>query len=202
VTPRVRAVLFDLDGVLVDSYDAWFAVVNDAAAGFGHPPVTRERFASLWGQGIAADVRNLYPGRTVREVEAAYASAMPRHATSLRVNPEGRLVLERLRDAGRVLALVTNTQTDLARAVVSGAGLLEVLDAVEGARPGVREKPAPDLLLAALAAVGATPSEAVMVGDSRYDEEAAAAAGVPFRGYDLRRGDSLLTSLADLFSPL
>jgi HAD superfamily hydrolase (TIGR01509 family) len=192
---RVRAVLFDLDGVLVDSYEAWFAVVNDACARFGRPPVGRDRFAGIWGQGIAADVRNLYPGRTPAEVEAAYAEAMPRRAGGVRSNPEARAALERLRDAGLARALVTNTQVALAREVVSGAGLLDVLDAVQGARPGVREKPAPDLLLAALAAVGAAAAEALMVGDSRYDEEAARAAGVPFLSYDLRHGGSLLAAL-------
>jgi HAD superfamily hydrolase (TIGR01509 family) len=199
---RPRAVLFDLDGVLVDSYEAWFRVVDEAARRFGAPPVSRERFDSVWGQGLDADVQNLYPGRSKAEVRAAYADAMPRHGASIRVNPEAAEGLARLRRAGLGLACVTNTQSDLAGPVLEGAGLAGAFDVVVGAREGLREKPAPDLLLAALSELRTPAADAVMFGDSRYDEEAAAAAGVLFRRYDLRSGESLLAALAPFSTPL
>ena len=193
---RVRAVLFDLDGVLVDSYQAWLSVVNDAAKTFGAPAVTEERFQGVWGQGISADVVSIYPGRTYREVEAAYEEAMARHGKEIRVNPEAAAALDELGADGYLRACVTNTQAGIARAILAAAGLLPRLDEVQGMAEGIREKPAPDLLLAALAVLCADSDEALMVGDSRYDEEAAAAAGVPFVRYDLRTGASLRAALA------
>ncbi len=192
---EVQAVLFDLDGVLVDSYEAWFAVVNDAARLFGSPAVDRERFRSVWGQGISADVKHLYPGRTHREVEAAYEESMGRHGAAIRVNPEAIASLDGLRVRGIARACVTNTQIGLAHAVLRGARFLDRFESVQGMSEGRREKPAPDLLLAALDAVSAPPSRALMVGDSRYDEEAAAAARVPFLAYDLKTGASLSAAL-------
>lgn len=191
----VRAVLFDLDGVLVDSYQAWFAMVNDAARQFGSPEVTLERFQGVWGQGIGADVKNLYPGRTHRDVEEAYERAMAKQAGTIMVNPEAAATLDDLLALGLPRACVTNTQIGLARAVLTASGLLARFEAVEGMAPGRREKPAPDLLLAALEALEVAPADALMVGDSRYDEGAAEAARVPFLHYDLREGGSLRAAL-------
>lgn len=195
MTGPVRAVRFDLDGVLIDSYEAWFVVVNAAAAFLGRPEVSRDRFGSVWGQGISADLRSLYPGCTREEVESTYVRAMTQQASTIRVNPEAHTCLADLGRRGIRRALVTNTQLGLARAILAASGLAAVFDDVEGARPGVREKPEPDLLLAALAALGVPATEALMVGDSRYDEEAAAAAGVPFLHYEMKSGASLGAAL-------
>lgn len=187
----VRAVLFDLDGVLIDSYEAWFHVVNDAARELDRPAVSRATFASIFGQGIAADLKTMYPGRERAEVEAAYVRAMARQAGTIRVNAEAVALLTELSSRGVRRACVTNTQVGLARTILQAAGLLARFDAVEGVRLGVREKPAPDLLLAALEATQAHADEALMVGDSRYDEEGAAAANVPFLRYEMVSGASL-----------
>jgi phosphoglycolate phosphatase len=193
---RVRAVLFDLDGVLFDSYRAWFHVVNDAAKALGAPPIDAEKFRRVWGQGVSADVVHFYPGRTAAEVEREYAAGMKRRAREMDVNPEAGPALDLLAREGIRRAGVTNTQDDVARALVRGAGLEGRFDAFEAAREGVREKPAPDLLLAAMADLGVGPRETLMVGDTRYDEEAAASAGTAFLHYDLREGGSLVAALA------
>ena len=193
--PSPRAFLFDLDGVLVDSFDAWFVVVNDAAKRFGAPAIGPDAFRSIWGQGVSADVQHLYPGRTHAEVEAVYSEALPRHRDKVRVNPEAAATLDALAARGLARACVTNTQEGLARAVLSATGLHGRFEAVVGVVEGRREKPAPDLLLLAAAKIAVPPRRAVMVGDSRYDAEAAAAARVPFLHYDQRTGASLLAAV-------
>lgn len=187
----VRAVLFDLDGVLIDSYEAWFAVVNGTSRELGFGDVPRERFRAIFGQGIAADVVNLYPGRAVAEVEAAYERRMRAQHGAIEVNPEARTTLAALRSRGVRVACVTNTHAGLADALLHAAGLVGAFDDVEAAGGTLREKPAPDLLLAALAALAVPAGAALMVGDSRYDEEAAAAARVPFLAYVMRSAASL-----------
>jgi phosphoglycolate phosphatase len=193
--PRVQAVLFDLDGVLVDSHEAWWAVVGDAARAFGLPEIDRARFTNVWGQGISADVKNLYPGHTHDEVEAAYEAAFSRHGHDIRINPEGSAVLADLRSMGIGTACVTNTQISLARAILREAGLDGAFDDVQGMAKGVHEKPAPDMLRSALDALGVAATDALMVGDTRYDEEAARAAGTAYLRYDLREGKSLAAAL-------
>jgi methenyltetrahydrofolate cyclohydrolase len=196
-----KAVLFDLDGVLIDSHDAWFEVVNDAARSLGAPAITRERFRGVWGQGISADVQHLYPGRTHDDVAAAYARAMPARTASIAVNPDAATVLDALRSRGVRTACVTNTQPDLARAILEGTRLLSRFDVAESPRPGVREKPAPDMLLSALSRLGVAAADALMVGDSRYDEEAARAAGVAFLRFDWRERGSLVGAVEAVLRP-
>ncbi len=69
----LRAVLFDLDGVLVDSYRVWFHLLNGAAKELGYPPISPEVFQSCWGQGIEADVEKFFtatPSRRSRSTTA------------------------------------------------------------------------------------------------------------------------------------
>lgn len=189
------ALLFDLDGVLVDSFEVWLAVVNLARERFGLAPVTRAYVASIFGQGIHADLVNLYPGRTREEVVAAYDEAMPRCIDRMVLNPEAVAALRALGARGVKRAVVTNTQQSLAVRVLDVVGLAAHVDACVAVVPSLREKPAPDLLTHALARLGVAPGRALMVGDTDYDAQAAAAAGTAFLRYEIRRGTRLLDAL-------
>lgn len=191
-----KAVLFDLDGVLVDSFEVWLAVVNDARVRFGFPPVTREGLAPIFGQGLSDDMRNLYPGRTRAEIVAAYDDAMPRSIGRMTLNPEAHPALDGLKARGLKRAVVTNTQASLAGIVLRTVGLEASLEACVAVAPPLREKPAPDLIVKALDLLGLSPHEALMVGDTDYDRQAAEAAGTPFLRYEIRKGTSLVAALA------
>jgi HAD superfamily hydrolase (TIGR01509 family) len=193
----VRGVLFDLDGVLVDSYEAWFAVVNAAARHFGAPEISRDRLAEVFGQGPEEDARTLYPGRRVDEIQAVYETAMAEAVGSLVVGADTLETLDDLGRRGVLRAVVTNTQERVARHVLRAADLLGRLDAWVGVTDGLREKPAPDLVDRALERLAVAPEDALLVGDTRYDEEAARAAHVGWLHFDLRRGGSLAGALAD-----
>jgi phosphoglycolate phosphatase/AHBA synthesis associated protein len=193
--PGVSAVLFDLDGVLVDSFEAWLATVNEVAVRFGGAPFPRERIRAIFGQGVEADAETLYPGHAPAEIRRAYDETLPRHVPAVAVNPEARSVLDRLGRRGVRRAIVTNTQQSLAERILEAKGLAAAVDVVSAMRAGVREKPHPDLLTTALASLRVPPGSALMVGDSRYDEEAAVAAGVRFLRYEISRGASLDAAL-------
>jgi phosphoglycolate phosphatase len=117
------------------------------------------------------------------------------------VNPEAAATLESLAGRDVARACVTNTQEGLAREVLRAAGLLPHVDVLVGVLRGRQEKPAPDLLLLAAAKLGVPPRRTLMVGDSRYDAEAATAARVPFLHYDQRTGASLLAAVLAKVEP-
>ena len=166
--------------MLVDSYEVWFHVLNHAARAFGAGPVSREVFAAGWGQGIEKDVERFFPDRTIREVEAFYHAHFMDHATHLRVDPDAAAAIAALRAAGLRQALITNTPGPLAKSILASAGL--ELDAVVGGTDVPRGKPAPDMVLEACRALAVEPAAAIVVGDSRYDRDAARAANVRFVG--------------------
>lgn len=192
---RVRAVLFDLDGVLVQSYEAWFPLINAAARAFGAPPISRQTFAECWGQGVEEDVRRFYPDRTIAEVEAYFHAHFMDHAEHLRVEPLACDVVRALDEAAYALAVVTNTPGRLARDILERAHL--PLSTVVGGTDVPHPKPAPDMVLEACRRLGVPPAGAVVVGDSDFDARAAAAAGVRFIGFR-RPGDASVADLGEL----
>ena len=191
----LHAVLFDLDGVLVDSYEVWFHLLNQAARDFAAPPIARETFAACWGQGIAADVERFFPARSIPEVEAYYHAHFMQQATHLRVDPAAASVVRTLRARGLAQALVTNTPAPLAGEIVGFAG--RELDAIVGGTDVTRSKPAPDMVLEACRRLGVDPHAALVVGDSSYDRLAAESAKVRFVGLRLD-GEHRIEALSEL----
>jgi phosphoglycolate phosphatase len=189
--PELRAVLFDLDGVLIDSCEAWFRLVNSTARHFCKPDVTRERFEHCWGQGIEADLREFFPGCPAQDVERFYEDHLLDFDSNIRAEAGACDLFCRLRDAGIARGVVTNTPVALARDLLAWCGLIGLVDVTAGAAPGIASKPAPDLLLQACRELHVTPQQAILVGDSRFDAEAADAAQVPFLGFRTDHGSSV-----------
>lgn len=177
----IRAVLFDMDGVLVHSRPVWRALIRGLCRDLGYPEVSDADFATMWGQGVQADVARVFVRHTVAEIAALYDARFLDHVADLQVDPAGPEVFAALRARGLRIAVVTNTPRPLADAILEVAGLSP--DALVGGTDAPRAKPAPDLVRLACARLGVAPDAAVMVGDSRYDREAAEAAGVPFCGF-------------------
>ncbi len=195
----LRAVLFDLDGVLVDSYRVWFHVMNGVAARLGYPAISEEAFHAGWGQGVQEDVERFFHRLTIPELEREYDAEYPRHLEHLKVDPAAAPVLTTLHQRGLRTALVTNTPAPLARTILDHCGL--ELQEVVGGTDAPRAKPAPDMVLLACERLGVGAAEAVMVGDSRYDREAAQGAGVRFVGLGIA-GDERIGALGDLTKSL
>lgn len=179
----IRGVVFDLDGVLVDTSRVWHRVQDDVAAALGHPPVPWEAFFATFGQGTAADVEQFFPGSTVAEVDRLYHERFLARIGEVAVIPGAPELLARLRDRGIRRAVATNTARELATALCRTGGFLGLLDAVASAEEVPQAKPAPDVLLLAVERLGLSKDEVLYVGDAVYDAMAAQAAGVRFVGF-------------------
>lgn len=192
-----RAVLFDMDGVLLHSYEAWYAVIEEAAVHLGYAPIGRQGFAAGWGQGIEADAQTWFPQQTPAQLEALYSTLFPRHLERIQADPDAAEVLARL---SLPAVVVTNTPTSLATRMLEAAGLpaLPLVTSAEVAR----SKPAPDMVLEACRRLEAEPAEVIMVGDSPYDLGAARSAGVRCAGVGGLEADWTLARLSELLSVL
>ena len=181
--PELRAVLFDLDGVLVNSYEAWFKLVNLAARHFCKLDVSAERFQKSWGQGLDADQRDFFPGCDAQQVERFYEDHLLDFDACMQVDGEAVSTLRQLRDAGIPRGIVTNTPIFLARDILAWAGLIGLVDVTSGAVASVAPKPAPDLIVRACRELQVEPRAVLVVGDSRFDAQAARAAQAHFVGF-------------------
>lgn len=183
--------LFDLDGVLLDSKPAWFRVVNAAARHFRKPDISAERFDAGWGQGIDADVREFFPGCSMQDVQSFYEDHLLDYGAEIRAEPGARDTFFQLREAELLRGVITNTPTALARDLLAWVGLIGLVDLTVGPGRTVRPKPAPDTIERACSEFQIRPQQAVLVGDSTFDAQAAVAAHTHFIGYRCKAARSV-----------
>ena len=174
------ALLFDLDGTLVDSGDDLAASLNHVLGQDALPTLTRAQVLRMLGAGAPVLVARGYAHHGAEEPADALARFRAHYRQhcldATRPFAGIRSLLRRLAPE-RVIAVVTNKPTAFAEQVVEGLKLDGFVRAVVGPEIADSRKPAPEMLLAALSAVGHEPREAVMIGDSPADVEAGRRAG-------------------------
>ena len=182
----VKAVLFDLDGTLVDSLPELYHGVHTVLSDMGLKAPSQEAVGAMIGRGILVLVQRLCAalgiaveseqGRDLfdRLLKAWSESGGRRMAFYPGVS-EG---VEQLKDKGIRVALVTNKQRSLTVEFLQSRGLESLFDTVVAGDDCPNNKPAPDMLIRAMTEMNVCASETVMVGDSRNDALAGRAAGV------------------------
>ena len=198
ILPAPRGVLFDMDGVLIFSTEAWFGVYNDTLGHFGHPRIGREEFLRIFGNGTQADRAMYMPERSVEEIDAAYRRFFAERLGDIALNPEAAPALLRLRERGIRTSLATNTNRKLAESILQRLGVADLLTAFACADEAGAGKPDPAVIRLAAERLALPLSDCLMVGDSRYDEEAAITAPVAFAGYRYGSAPTRIEALSEV----
>jgi phosphoglycolate phosphatase len=174
-----RAVVFDFDGTLADSYAAITASVNHVRAFHGLPPLSQAAVKSRVGRGANYLLEHTVPGGDVEADLQRYRQHHPSVLKSgTRLLPGAAETLAALKQAGRQLAVCSNKPVLFTVELLKILGLEGVFAAVLGPENVPRPKPAPDMLCAALTRLGVQPGDALYVGDMTVDIETARGAGV------------------------
>ncbi|WP_100639555.1 HAD family hydrolase [Marinobacter salexigens] len=183
----VKAVIFDWDGTLVDSVEHIAESLHQAATDLGYPALEREAYRDIIGLGMVEALGKLYPGLSHEEITTireGYANYFFRKITTPQNLFEGMgdVVLD-LQSSGRGCSVATGkSRKGLDPALVS-SGLGPYFDTTRCADE-TRSKPDPRMLEEILHFYGIKPSEAVMIGDTRYDLEMAQRIGMPSIGVE------------------
>jgi len=175
-------VLIDIDGTLVDSNDA-HALAWVKALGEHGVQVPFDRVRPLIGMGgdkllkaVAGIDANSGGGKGVseRRKEIFKREYLP----TLRPTRGAQQLLEWLKDDRLTLAIATSAEGDEVQALLGVAGATKIVDVASSSDDADQSKPDPDIIHGALTRAGAQAVDAIMLGDTPYDVEAAARAGV------------------------
>jgi len=179
---HILAVIFDVDGTLVDSNDAQARSWVDALKEFGYS-VPYEKVRPLIGMGgdkvlpeTIGVQKDSEKGKQIskRRSEIFKEKYLP----NVKPFPDAQKLLDRMRKQGLKLAIATSAQPDELRPLLQIVGAADLIEDKTSARDVKSSKPDPDVMQVALKRVGYPPNEVVMIGDTPYDIEAARKVGV------------------------
>ncbi|MDH5452748.1 MAG: phosphoglycolate phosphatase [Paracoccaceae bacterium] len=181
------AIIFDLDGTLIDSVPDLHAAVNRMLASEGKAPMDRAEVQSYVGNGAPVLVarvlaaRDIDMGRHKTLTDQMIADYTKRSAELTEVYPNVAKALSDLQAKGYPLGICTNKPGAATTSVLAALKLDTYFDAVIAGDTLAEKKPHPAPLFAARDVLGAT--ACLYVGDSEVDSECAAAAEIPFALY-------------------
>jgi phosphoglycolate phosphatase len=180
-------IVFDLDGTLVDTAPDLAASLNAVLADQGLAPVTLAGARSMIGGGVRMLLARGFAAAGEIQTEPRFSELLEqficiyrsRIADASRPYPGASKALDTLGAEGARLAICTNKRSDLAIALLDRLGLAGRFAAIVGGDDGLAAKPDPQLLRLSIERAGGRLDQAVMVGDSEADAQAARAAAIP-----------------------
>ena len=196
----LQAAIVDLDGTMIDTLGDFEVALNRSMADLDLPPVTRALVERTVGKGSEHLIRSVLAHQLAlpqvkgltnvcdaRSVDNLFELAWQRYQHHyLAINGEFAAVyprvvegLQQMRDAGLQLACLTNKPLSFAKPLLQAKGLDHFFIHVFGGDSFERKKPDPLPLLKTCETLGVSPAQALMVGDSSNDAQAARAAGCP-----------------------
>ncbi|HHG90486.1 MAG TPA: phosphoglycolate phosphatase [Devosia sp.] len=182
----MRAIIFDLDGTLVDSAPGIHAAACQMLAAHGHKPIDLSTARSFIGNGIGKFVERIMRQANIgfsstthkqltTEFTRIYAGNPALHTT---LYPGVRQALEQLKSAEFALGVCTNKIHAISVQMLETLDISDFFSSVIGGDSLSTNKPDPAMLFASMEELGA--SDAIFIGDSEVDAATAQAARVPF----------------------
>ena len=179
----IKAVLFDLDGTLVNSLYDLADSTNYALESMGFPTHETDKYRYFVGDGMPKLIERVLPEDKFTEeihkecLRVFMAHYREHYVDKTRIYDGIEALLKKLKEKGLKLAVISNKQQQMAETVVSKLFGEDVFNIVCGKQEGYPAKPDPTLTLKIISDLGVKPEECVLIGDSGMDAAAAVNAG-------------------------
>ncbi|NWF55396.1 MAG: HAD-IA family hydrolase [Syntrophaceae bacterium] len=176
---KVRGVVFDLDGTLIDSYQAIYLGFHYVYTTIGLPPLSYEEVERAVGLGLGHTFRELLGEERVPQALALFRKRYEEvFRTHTRLLPDAREVLQGLQGRAIQLAVATNKLGRFSRAIFEHFGMEKMFAVIVGDGDVSRNKPDPEMLYLAMDKMGVGKEETIFVGDSVIDIQTGKNAGI------------------------
>lgn len=187
-TKKPRAIIFDLDGTLIDSAADIHAVATSLMTELGLRPFTLAETTRFIGHGVASLVHSCLDHRGIDQQAPDRNIAIDRFLQLYEAQPAGQATLfdgaehclQCLHNDGIRLGICTNKAHPIALKVVDALNLNRFVSSVVGGGKTKALKPDPAMMEISMSDLNVSPAETIYVGDSEVDEATAKAAGTPF----------------------
>ncbi|MEM4347686.1 MAG: HAD family hydrolase [Candidatus Altiarchaeota archaeon] len=171
---KFLAILFDLDGVILDSSDAWHLAVNATLKKFGKKAISKKKFLkAYWGPNLRESFKKInLSNDAIEDCNSQYYKFVDK----LRVFHGAEEILKIAKEKFKV-ALVTNTPREITIFSLEKFSLLNYFDVVVAGDDVKNAKPSPDMILKACKRLKVKPENSILVGDTYADVIAGKKAG-------------------------
>lgn len=199
----IKAIIFDLDGVLIDATAWHFEALNDALKLFGYEINLDEHLTTYNGLPTAEKLKKMSEQKGLPLGLHEIIKVLKKKFTDDKVlqlcrpSHEKQIMLANLKNKGYKLVCCSNAQKYSVQNMLKCAQIDHFFDHIIGNDEGFKPKPAPDIYLAAFKALKIKPNEVIVVEDAAHGIEAAKASGakvIAVRGFE----DVNLSLFADL----
>lgn len=171
---KFLAILFDLDGVILDSSDAWHLAVNATLKKFGKKTISKDEFLrAYWGPNLRESFKKINLGDdAIQDCNYQFYKFVDK----LKVFPEAKEILKIAKEKFKV-ALVTNTPREITIFSLKKFSLLDYFNVVVAGDDVKNAKPSPEMILKACKEFKVKPKNSILVGDTYADILAGKKAG-------------------------
>ena len=199
---ELKAIIFDLDGVLIDSFDAWFHVYNKTRKHFRMKELNEEEFRKrAWGKILNKELKENFPNQSVKEIKDQYRVMITKNVDKIKLLPNSKEVLQKIKKKNIKIGLVTNNFKKPVKKILEFHKISKYFDAIVAEEDVKMPKPYPDGILKACEKLNVQPDETIYVGDRENDYKAGKAAGAFIVGLNTK-GDLVIYELKDLLQLL
>jgi pyrophosphatase PpaX len=173
----IYAILFDIDGTLLDTFDFIYGAFDYALHLHGIEPLPRERISELMGGPLEEVYATMAPGFDRASLAEAHRVFQSENLALAALFPHTLEVLDELKNRGLKLAAITTRSLRTSVRSLEMTGIAKYFDIIISAEDVLFHKPHPEPLLKALGVLNVKPDQAVIVGDTRADIMAGKNAG-------------------------
>lgn len=190
---KPRAILFDMDGVLVDSLDSWLSALNSALKVYNYKQISKDEFLKkYWGHDLYDNIERMnLPVKVGRFCNNVYGE----HIDRIKIYTETKDTLQKLRDYKK--AIITNTPKDCAVQILKRFDIEKYFEFVVTSDDVSMAKPSPEIVLKACERLNVDPEDVVLIGDTDSDVKAGRAAGCKVVGINVE-ADYTIIDLSEL----